>query len=438
MAKFKQRRSLSLSTNQQQSRVCAHQRWLQLRQERFERAWWKELARMRRPIAQMTKLVASVAAAAAAAPSDTASPTWETGRKRGGKSKTAATEAETTTAPSSKSSKAAAAAETTTTAAPKKKLKLAKGAAAAAGSASAASAAAETDSTAAFSVAGLPEDEARRALWSHIASQQIPRLSKAMHAAISTRTQTAKKIANAAAGLVRKQFGRLSGRPVPAARRSMKEMLSFWRRNEREERELRKRAEKEAQERRRLEEEQREARRQAKKLNFLITQTELYSHFVGRKQTATGAALLTTTTTMTKNDKEASSTATAAAVTKLAAGTDFADVDDAVLQEEAERLAASAAAAHQARLAQFDSNRPPSESGKDKEMDFMNPSTLQDAAILEQPTLLQVQLKSYQLKGLTWLASLYEQVSAIQCYATTTTSCNSFYSIHLGNQWHFG
>lgn len=60
-------------------------------------------------------------------------------------------------------------------------------------------------------------------------------------------------------------------------------MLAFWKKNEKEERELRKKAEKEALERLKQEEERREAQRQARKLNFLITQTELYSHFIGRK-----------------------------------------------------------------------------------------------------------------------------------------------------------
>ena len=189
---------------------------------------------------------------------------------------------------------------------------------------------------------------------------------------------------------------------MSAARRAMKEMLGFWRRNEREEREPRKRAEREAQEKRRLEEEQREARRQAKKLNFLITQTELYSHFVGKKSSSASVS------SGGDNNKSSSSTArphTTPNTNTLGVNVDFADVDDEVLHQEASRLAASAAAAHHARLAQFDT---PS-----KEMDFMNPTTLQDAALLEQPSLLQVQLKSYQLKGLTWLASLYEQVRRV-------------------------
>lgn len=67
------------------------------------------------------------------------------------------------------------------------------------------------------------------------------------------------------------------------ARRLMREMMVFWKKNEKEERDLRKRAEKEADSRLKEEEERREAARQARKLEFLISQTELYSHFVGNK-----------------------------------------------------------------------------------------------------------------------------------------------------------
>lgn len=247
-----------------------------------------------------------------------------------------------------------------------------------------------------FSVAGLPEDEARELLWKHIAKKQIPKLVRVIHQGTSARLFNSKKLAQATAGLVKRQNSRLAGKPVTAARRAMKEMLAFWKKNEREERDLRKRAEKEAAERRRIEEEQREARRQAKKLNFLITQTELYSHFVGRKQQGgTGTTGNNSTAALSKD-------------------MDFADVDDSVIHAEAERIAKNAAAAHQAKLEQFQpvKNETVESSAEThaNDMDFMNPSTLKDAIILEQPTLMQVTLKSYQLKGLTWLASLYEQV----------------------------
>ena len=66
-------------------------------------------------------------------------------------------------------------------------------------------------------------------------------------------------------------------------KRLMREMLVFWKKNEKEERDVRRRELKEAIDRARIEEEKREAARQARKLEFLISQTELYSHFVGSK-----------------------------------------------------------------------------------------------------------------------------------------------------------
>ena len=71
------------------------------------------------------------------------------------------------------------------------------------------------------------------------------------------------------------------------AKRLMREMLVFWKKNEREERDVRKREQKEAIDRAKIEEERREAARQARKLEFLISQTELYSHFVGNKLKST-------------------------------------------------------------------------------------------------------------------------------------------------------
>ena len=47
---------------------------------------------------------------------------------------------------------------------------------------------------------------------------------------------------------------------------------------------------KQAQEQRRLDIELLEAKRQQRKLNFLITQTELYAHFMARKMGSTGDA----------------------------------------------------------------------------------------------------------------------------------------------------
>ena len=67
------------------------------------------------------------------------------------------------------------------------------------------------------------------------------------------------------------------------AKRLMREMMGFWKKNEKEERDVRRREQKEAVDRMKVEDEKREAARQARKLEFLISQTELYSHFVGNK-----------------------------------------------------------------------------------------------------------------------------------------------------------
>ena len=60
-------------------------------------------------------------------------------------------------------------------------------------------------------------------------------------------------------------------------------MQAHWRRHEREERQRTKAKEKKEQEQRKLDIELLEAKRQQRKLNFLITQTELYAHFMAGK-----------------------------------------------------------------------------------------------------------------------------------------------------------
>ncbi len=65
-------------------------------------------------------------------------------------------------------------------------------------------------------------------------------------------------------------------------------MLLYWKKFDKVEKEHRKKAEKEAMEQRRQDEEMREMRRQQRKLNFLITQTELYAHFMSRKMRSKG------------------------------------------------------------------------------------------------------------------------------------------------------
>lgn len=66
-------------------------------------------------------------------------------------------------------------------------------------------------------------------------------------------------------------------------KRLARENLAYWRRSKRVDREIRRKLEKEAEEQRKMDFELIEAKRQQRKLNFLITQTELYAHFMSKK-----------------------------------------------------------------------------------------------------------------------------------------------------------
>jgi len=77
--------------------------------------------------------------------------------------------------------------------------------------------------------------------------------------------------------------GRFGRDPAAKTRKLQRELLTFWKKNEKEEREERRRREKERVEKARMEMEKKEEMRQRRKLEFLITQTELYSHFVGKR-----------------------------------------------------------------------------------------------------------------------------------------------------------
>ena len=85
--------------------------------------------------------------------------------------------------------------------------------------------------------------------------------------------------------------GRFGRDAIAKVKRVQKELNGgFWKRSEKEERDERRRREKEAVDRVRAENEKREEMRQRRKLEFLITQTELYSHFVGKRLKSLSAA----------------------------------------------------------------------------------------------------------------------------------------------------
>ncbi|KAF4508733.1 hypothetical protein G6O67_005075 [Ophiocordyceps sinensis] len=198
------------------------------------------------------------------------------------------------------------------------------------------------------------------------------------------------------------------------AKRVMRDMMGFWKRNEREERDLRKAAEKQEMENVRREEADREAARQKRKLNFLISQTELYSHFIGKKIKTDEVERSTDHPDVAKDGHEVSRNKLDIAeptgplcdrVTRFE-NLDFDDEDETNLKAAAMANAQNAIAEAQKKARDF--NNQGLDMDEEGEMNFQNPTGLGDMEV-EQPKLINTQLKEYQLKGLNWLVNLYEQ-----------------------------
>ncbi|XP_014251145.1 putative DNA helicase Ino80 isoform X2 [Cimex lectularius] len=172
------------------------------------------------------------------------------------------------------------------------------------------------------------------------------------------------------------------------AKRLTREMQMYWKRFERVERETRRRMEKEAEEQRKLDVELMEAKRQQRKLNFLITQTELYAHFMSRK--LGGGSAEEQLRILNQLEEDAN---------PRLAGID--DYDCEVEKDKVRIKVEKACSAEEERAKEFGlliknqmaNSQTKPEEGPDK----------------PQPTIFRGVLKGYQIKGMTWLVNLYDQ-----------------------------
>ncbi|KAL5121742.1 putative DNA helicase ino80 [Pleosporales sp. CAS-2024a] len=267
------------------------------------------------------------------------------------------------------------------------------------------------------------DSSAYRNLYSQIikdlARKDVPKVVRIKENSLSTKQSNLRKTAQLAAKEARRWQMRTNKNQKDTqarAKRGMREMLAFWKRNERDERESRKNAERQELENAKKVEAEREANRQKRKLNFLISQTELYSHFIGKK--ARTAEIERST-----DDAETAAGTPAEALKPgidvdamdgkpTAKVTNFEDLDFDNEDESALNAAAMANAQHAIQEAQ-DRARAFNNTGDqedDGELNFQNPSGLQNKEDwIPQPKLLSCTLKEYQLKGLNWLVNLYEQ-----------------------------
>ena len=261
-------------------------------------------------------------------------------------------------------------------------------------------------------------------IWKDIARKDVPKVSRIKDTSLSVKQSNLRKTAQLAAKEARRwQLRTNKGtKDVQArAKRSMREMMSFWKRNERAERDLRKVAERQEQENAKKAEADRESNRQKRKLNFLISQTELYSHFIGRKiktdevERSTDSADVSVSKEIVQPGKPDAETITlpdnvgqvGSKVTNFE-DLDFDAEDETVLRQAAMANAQNAVQEAQNKARAFNGDDNQMAQFDDGEMNFQNPTGLGDIDVA-QPKMLNAQLKEYQLKGLNWLVNLYEQ-----------------------------
>ena len=260
-------------------------------------------------------------------------------------------------------------------------------------------------------------------IWRDMARKDVPKVVRVKSMSLSTRQENLRKTAQLASKQARKWQERTnkSMKDTQArAKRTMREMMSFWKRNEREERDLRRMAERKEIEDAKKAEADREANRQKRKLNFLISQTELYSHFIGRKiktdevERATDDPEVAASKEKIQPGKDGAHTinlpdsvADLSTKVKNFDDLDFDAEDETALKEAAMANAQNAIQEAQDKARAFNGENQMA-AFDDSELNFQNPTSIGDVQVT-QPKMLQAQLKEYQLKGLNWLVNLYEQ-----------------------------
>lgn len=199
-------------------------------------------------------------------------------------------------------------------------------------------------------------------------------------------------------------------------RKLARDMLVFWKRVDKEMAELRKKEEREAAEALRREQELREVKRQQQRLNFLITQTELFSHFMQNKATSQPSEALPVDGEKPKDQE------------LLVSSSDDVpgeeqDPEDDELKKEALKAAQDAVSKQKRLTSAFDNeclklrqaaepevpSLDASGAAGSSNIDLLHPSTMPVASSVQTPELFKGSLKEYQLKGLQWLVNCYEQ-----------------------------
>ncbi|KAK9498587.1 hypothetical protein O3M35_003187 [Rhynocoris fuscipes] len=237
----------------------------------------------------------------------------------------------------------------------------------------------------------------RRKIWANMAKKEVGKVQRYRinnHKEILT---SCKRVANSCMKNWRQkamQSQKNMKEVMWRAKRLTREMQVYWKRFERVERETRRRMEKEAEEQRKLDVELMEAKRQQRKLNFLITQTELYAHFMSRK--LGGGSTEDQLRILSQLEEEVNP--------RLLSIDDY---DCEVEKDKVRKKVEKAFSADEARTREFGLR---TGGGSDKAIVKQLSSVIaEEQQDKPQPDIFRGNLKGYQLKGMTWLVNLYDQ-----------------------------
>ncbi|XP_011206736.2 chromatin-remodeling ATPase INO80 [Bactrocera dorsalis] len=251
----------------------------------------------------------------------------------------------------------------------------------------------------------------RRRVWQLMAKKELGRCQRGKANNHKEVLQNCKRVATMCSKVVRQRAmisQKVMKETVWRAKRLTREMMGYWKRYERVERDTRRRMEREAEEQRKMDVEIIEAKRQQRKLNFLITQTELYAHFMSKKLgQGTEEEQLRI---LNQLDEEINP--------RLAAYDDYdADHYKSLAQKNAE-LAFSAdrdktrrfdVAAHLKQENESTDSSAIEKIKKEEDDTELSLPVTPAKADVPQPEMFKGTLKTYQIKGVTWLANLYDQ-----------------------------
>lgn len=232
----------------------------------------------------------------------------------------------------------------------------------------------------------------RRKVWQTMAKKEIGKFQRTKannHKELLTNCKKTAALCQKVARQKAMESQKREKETIWRAKRLTREMLSYWKKFDRVERENRRRLEKEAEEQRKMDVELVEVKRQQRKLNFLITQTELYAHFMSHKGELSSQE---EQRILNQLDEELSP--------RLATIDNY---DSELMKSKAQKNVQDAFVIERNRTREFD---------KIARAPTLHPVVDQaSGSIIElpQPAMFKGVLKGYQLKGMTWLAHLYDQ-----------------------------